>query len=102
MPACRRCNQEKANRYLDEWLVLLKQRRDARVETVESVADRYPALRTRSLSISSGIHLARGASFICLVCGRSFASKTHGHQHAEAVRHFPDIATGHEAIVALG
>ena len=104
VPACSRCNNDKGDLYLNEWVGVLKAAGDKRAKHVENVALLYGALANRpyvrSVHPSVGAMSAEGI-FICSFCGRRFHSKRGAEQHARAIRHRVDMAECMEAIVCL-
>ena len=103
-PACRRCNGDKADMYLDEWLTELRASGDWRVSFVEAVAARFPHLRSRPPDSARGANAAAvryGRDFYCAFCQRRFVGKGAAKQHAKDARHFDSEADCLDALVAL-
>ena len=104
VPCCRRCNNDKGDLYLNEWIAILREAGDKRAKHVENVALLYPVLATcryvRTSRPSIGLNVAEGL-FICSFCGRRFHSKRAAERHARAIRHRPEMEVCMEAIVRL-
>ena len=101
--ACNRCNGDKGDLYLDEWIGKLRAAGDSRLKSVEAFAEKHPVIRFRPLWSRRGGPLPDGDAkpHYCSFCNRRFASEYSALQHARAIKHSPVAEECVEAIVPL-
>jgi hypothetical protein len=101
--ACFRCNGDKGDLYLDEWIAKLRASGDRRLKNVEAFAEKHPTIRFRPAWSRRGGALPdeNAKPHYCSFCNRRFGSEYSALQHARAIRHSPVAEECIEAIVPM-